>query len=211
MDFKELLLEDLSIALKKCKFSADNAVISQSNKPELADYQTNVAFALAKQAKLAPMVVAQKIVENLPETDLYEVSVAAPAFINFKLTDKCINKYANYCLKDKTVGLKKLENPRKVFLDYGGANVAKELHIGHLRSPIIGEALARLHKLLGDKVITDVYLGDWGTQMGLTIAQLEDDGILEGYFGRSNVKQEITMDMLNVAYPKASKRKNKHL
>ena len=208
MDFKELLLKDLLIALKKCEFSADNAVISQSNKPELADYQTNVAFALAKQAKLAPMVVAQKIVDNLPKTDLYEVSVAAPAFINFKLTNKCINKYANYCLKDKTVGLKKLENPRKVFLDYGGANVAKELHIGHLRSPIIGEALARLHKLLGDKVITDVYLGDWGTQMGLTIAQLEDDGILEGYFGRSNVKQEITMDMLNVAYPKASKRKN---
>lgn len=208
MDFKELLLQDLLVSLKKCGFSDENAVISQSNKPELADYQTNMAFMLAKQAKLAPMIIAQKIVENLPKTDLYEVSVAAPAFINFKLTDKCINNYANNCLTDATVGLKKLENPRKVFLDYGGANVAKELHIGHLRSPIIGEALARLHKLLGNQVITDVYLGDWGTQMGLTIAQLEDDGVLEGYFGRSKVKQEITMDMLNVAYPKASKRKN---
>ena len=208
MDFKDLLLKDVKAALQKSGFEADNATISQSNKPELADYQTNIAFMLAKQAKLAPMLVAQKIVDNLPKTDLYEVSVAAPAFINFKLTDKCINNYANYCLDDETVGLKKLENPRKVFLDYGGANVAKELHIGHLRSPIIGEALARLHKLLGNNVITDVYLGDWGTQMGLTIAQLEDDGILEGYFGRSNKKQEITMDMLNVAYPKASKRKN---
>ena len=208
MDFKDLLLKDVKAALQKCGFEADNATISQSNKPELADYQTNIAFVLAKQARLAPMLVAQKIVENLPKTDLYEVSVAMPAFINFKLTDKCINNYANYCLDDETVGLKKLENPRKVFLDYGGANVAKELHIGHLRSPIIGEALARLHKLLGNNVITDVYLGDWGTQMGLTIAQLEDDGILEGYFGRSNKKQEITMDMLNVAYPKASKRKN---
>ena len=208
MDFKDLLLKDVKAALQKSGFEADNATISQSNKPELADYQTNIAFVLAKQARLAPMLVAQKIVENLPKTDLYEVSVAMPAFINFKLTDKCINNYANYCLDDETVGLKKLENPRKVFLDYGGANVAKELHIGHLRSPIIGEALARLHKLLGNNVITDVYLGDWGTQMGLTIAQLEDDGILEGYFGRSTKKQEITMDMLNVAYPKASKRKN---
>ena len=208
MDFKELLLKDLLVSLKKCGFSAENAVVSQSNKPELADYQTNIAFMLAKQAKLAPMLVAQKIVDSLPKTDLYEVSVAAPAFINFRLTNKCINNYANYCLADTTVGLKKLDKPRKIFLDYGGANVAKELHIGHLRSPIIGEALARLHKLLGNQVVTDVYLGDWGTQMGLTIAQLEDDGVLEGHFGRSKNKQEITMDMLNVAYPKASKRKN---
>lgn len=207
MDFKELLLTDIQSALDKCKYNA-TALVNQSGKPELADYQTNIAFALAKQVKQAPMVVAQNIVDNLPKTDLYKVSIAAPAFINFKLTDKCINMYANFCLKDKTVGLKKLDKARTIFLDYGGANVAKELHIGHLRSPIIGEALARLHKLLGNKVIADVYLGDWGTQMGLTIAQLEDDGLLEGYFGRSKKKTEITLDMLNIAYPKASKRKN---
>ena len=207
MDLKELLLSDLKKAVKACGWDESLASISVSGKPELADYQTNMAFSLAKQARLAPMVVAENLVKNLPETDLYEVSVAAPAFINFKFTDKCLNLFANYCLTDAKVGLQNVANPRTIFLDYGGANVAKELHIGHLRSPIIGESLARLHKLLGDKVITDVYLGDWGTQMGLTIAQLEDDGVLDYYFGRSDQKQSVTLDMLNVAYPKASKRK----
>ena len=206
MDLKDLLLQDLKQSLIKCGYDANLASISVSGKPELADYQTNMAFALAKQVRQNPMVVANNIIENLPKTDLYCVSLAAPAFINFKFTEKGINTYANYCLKDKRVGLAKLDNPKMVFLDYGGANVAKELHIGHLRSPIIGEALSRLHKLLGNKVVTDVYLGDWGTQMGLTIAQLEDDGALDGYFGKGENKP-ITLDMLNIAYPKASLRK----
>lgn len=207
MDFKSLLQKDLLNALNKCGYDTSLCAISDSNKPDIADFQSNIAFALAKIAKQPPMIVAQKIVDAMPKNDNYEVSVVAPAFINFKMTDKCINDYANFCLTDKLVGLKTIDNPRTIFMDYGGANVAKELHIGHLRSPIIGEALARLHKLLGDKVISDVYLGDWGTQMGLTIAQLEDDGLIEGYFGRSDVQDEITLDMLNIAYPKASKRK----
>lgn len=207
MDFKELLLNDIIFSLKKCGYDESLAQISASGKPELADYQTNMAFSLAKQVKVSPIVVAQNIVDNLPNNSLYVATVVAPAFINFKLTDECLNKYAEYCLKSDMVGLKKVEKPRTIFMDYGGANVAKELHIGHLRSPIIGEALSRLHKLLGDKVISDVYLGDWGTQMGLTIAQLQDDGVLDYYFGKSDKKVDITLDMLNVAYPKASKRK----
>lgn len=207
MNLKQMLGADLAEALKKCNYNASGDFISTSNKPLLADFQTNIAFSLAKTAQLAPMQVAQKIVDNLPKNNLYVASVAMPAYINFKLTDESLNNYANFCLKDENVGLKKLDNPRTIFMDYGGANVAKELHIGHLRSPIIGEALARLHKILGDRVISDVYLGDWGTQMGLTIAQLEEDGLLEGYFGRSKDKTEITLDMLNIAYPKASKRK----
>ena len=93
-------------------------------------------------------------------------------------------------------------------MDYGGANVAKELHIGHLRSPVIGESLARLYKILGNEVITDTHLGDWGLQMGLTIAQLQDDGYIDGYFDASKQNKEITLDTLNEEYPKASKRKN---
>ena len=93
-------------------------------------------------------------------------------------------------------------------MDYGGANVAKELHIGHLRSPVIGESLARLYKILGHKVITDTHLGDWGLQMGLTIAQLQDDGYVDGYFDNSKENKKITLDTLNEEYPKASKRKN---
>lgn len=207
MDFKELLQKDLFFALEKCGYPTQNAIVSDSNKPDIADYQSNVAFSLSKIAKKAPMAVAEQIVNALPQNDNYQASAVPPAFINFKLSNNCINNYANFCLNDERVGLKKLDNPRTIFMDYGGANVAKELHIGHLRSPIIGEALARLHKILGDRVISDVYLGDWGTQMGLTIAQLEEDGLLEGYFGRSDNKTAITLDMLNIAYPKASKRK----
>ena len=91
-------------------------------------------------------------------------------------------------------------------MDYGGANIAKELHVGHLRSPIIGESLKRLYILLGDKVISDSHLGDWGMQMGLTIAQLQEDGYLDYYFGKGK-KIDITLDMLNEEYPKASARK----
>lgn len=207
MNFKQIILDDLVVSLKKCGLSADNAQVNVSGKPELADYQTNVAFTLAKQARIAPNIIAQKIMENLPSNNYYQVSFAAPAYINFRLTDECLNKYAEFCLNSPIVGLKKLDNPRTIFMDYGGANVAKELHIGHLRSPIIGESINRLHKLLGDNVISDVYLGDWGTQMGLNIAQLEDDGVLDYYFGKSDKKIEITLEMLNKAYPKASLRK----
>ena len=106
------------------------------------------------------------------------------------------------------LGIKQPDNPLTVVMDYGGANVAKELHIGHLRSPIIGEALARLYRLFGHKVITDTHLGDYGLQMGLTIAQLEDDGFIDGYFDSSKQNKKITLDTLNEEYPKASKRKN---
>ncbi|MBQ8468840.1 MAG: arginine--tRNA ligase [Clostridia bacterium] len=207
MNIKKILLNDIAYALEKCGLDKSAAQVSFSGKPELADFQSNIAFSLAKSAKRAPIQIAEVIAQNLPESDLYEVSVVPPAFINFKLTDKAINEFANFCLKDEMVGLEKLEKPRKIFMDFGGANVAKELHIGHLRSPIIGEALSRLHKELGDTVISDVYLGDWGTQMGLTIAELEDEGHLEFYFGRSSEKEQITLDMLNIAYPKASSRK----
>ena len=206
MDIKNIIIEDLNKSLKKCDYDAESSV-SFSGKPEMADFQSNMVFALAKQLKQNPMQVATNIVNNLPKSDYYEASVCAPAFINFKLTNKAINEYANFCLGDDRIGVNKVDSPRLIFMDYGGANVAKELHIGHLRSPIIGESLSRLHKFLGDKVISDVYLGDWGTQMGLTIAQLEDDGLLEYYFGRSDKKYEITLDNLNVAYPKASVRK----
>ena len=211
MNLKKILLDDLKQSLEKCGFDSSLAQVSFSGKPELADFQSNMAFGLAKQAHKAPMELAAELANNLPKSDLYEVSVVPPAFINFKLTEKGINEYANFCLSDDMVGLEKLDSSRRIFMDYGGANVAKELHIGHLRSPIIGEALSRLHKYLGDTVISDVYLGDWGTQMGLTIAELEDEGLLEFYFGRSTQKQAITLDMLNVAYPKASARKKTDL
>ena len=207
MNLKKILIEDLKVALEKCGYDKNLAQVSVSNKPELADYQSNIAFGLAKTVHKAPFALAEELVSMLPSLGKYEANVVAPAFINFKFSDKFLCEYANFCLSDCLCGLEKHSVSRKIFMDYGGANVAKELHIGHLRSPIIGEAISRLHKLLGDTVVSDVYLGDWGTQMGLTIAELEDEGLLEYYFGRSTKKHEITLEDLNVAYPKASLRK----
>ena len=205
---KELLEKQLKIAFEKLGFEPEDVIIGYSNRPEVADYQCNSAFALAKKVGKNPMEIANLIKAELKEIEEdFEVSVCPPAFINFKMTDKLLSKVANNAVKDNTVLIKKPAKKQTVLLDYGGANVAKELHIGHLRSPIIGEALYRLNKLMGNNVISDTHLGDWGLQMGLTVAQLEDDGYLEGYFNRGQNKP-ITLDTLNEEYPKASSRKN---
>lgn len=209
MQIKEILQKKLTESFIKCDYDVLDVQVSFSNKPEMADYQCNSAFVLAKKLRLTPMIIANRIIENFDNSDeLFEVSFAAPAFINFRLTKKALNSYANECLSDDRLGLPYDADPQTIVFDYGGANIAKELHVGHLRSPIVGESLARLYKLFGHKVITDTHLGDWGTQMGLTMAQMQDDGYLSFYFGGKN-KAEITLDTLNEEYPKASKRKER--
>lgn len=194
-------------AFAKCGYDTSLATVSFSNKPELADFQCNSAFIIAKQNKVNPKDVCENVINSLEFSPLYEVSFAPPAFINIKLTDDGFDHFANRALFDERLTLEVKEDKKNILLDYGGANVAKELHMGHLRSPIIGESLKRLYKLLGDSVVSDSHLGDWGLQMGLTLAQLDEDGVLDYYFGKSDVKPEITLEMLNVAYPKASLRK----
>lgn len=181
--------------------------VSFSNMPKLCDYQCNGCFALAKKYSKKPFDIASEIVDSIEQSDLFEFDVAMPAFINIKLTDKALSKIANEYLNDEMGGVEKHKERQKVILDYGGANVAKALHVGHLRSPIIGESLKRLYKLMGDDVIADVHLGDWGLQMGLTELQLYEDGVLDYYFKGEGEEPAITLDMLNEAYPKASARK----
>lgn len=181
--------------------------VSFSNMPKLCDYQCNGCFALAKKYSKKPFDIASEIVDSIEQSDLFEFDVAMPAFINIKLTDKALSKIANEYLNDEMGGVEKHKERQKVILDYGGANVAKALHVGHLRSPIIGESLKRLYKLMGDAVIADVHLGDWGLQMGLTELQLYEDGVLDYYFKGEGEEPVITLDMLNEAYPKASARK----
>lgn len=176
--------------------------------PQLCDFQCNDAFKMAKKYGENPFVIAEKIVGNIVQNDMFEFSAVKPAFINVKLTDKALSKLANDFLNDERGGLEKHKDKKYVLLDYGGANVAKALHIGHLRSPIIGESLKRLYKLMGDEVISDVHLGDWGLQMGLTELQLYYDGVLDYYFSNNGDEPVITLEMLNEAYPKASLRKN---
>ncbi len=203
---KDYILDCLKSAFKKAGYDEELASVSYANNPNVADYQCNSCFALAKKYGERPDVCASKIIAEFDGQKKLEVELSKPAFINIKLTDAYLSKIANLVLEDEKNLVKMVEKPLKIVMDYGGANVAKELHIGHLRSPIIGEALYRLNKLLGNGVISDTHLGDWGLQMGLTVAQLEDDGYLEGYFNRGKNK-EITLDTLNEEYPKASKRK----
>ena len=186
----------------------DKLSVTFSNMPKLCDFQCNDCFSLAKKYGKNPFDIAEDIVKNIENNGDFEFSAVRPAFINIKLTDKKLSQIGNEFLKDERGGVPKHEHRQKVIMDYGGANVAKALHVGHLRSPIIGESLKRLYKFLGDEVIADVHLGDWGLQMGLTELQLYLDGKLDYYFEGKGKEPVITLDMLNEAYPKASARKN---
>lgn len=200
----ELLLER---GAKKAGYD-EKLSVSFSDKKMGCDFQCNGAFALTKKYGKNPFEIASEIVSSVEKNDMFEFMVARPAFINIKISDKAFSVGANKMLNDEMGGLEKNEKSQKVLLDYGGANVAKALHIGHLRPAIIGESLKRLYKLLGDDVICDVHLGDWGLQMGLTELQLFEEGKLDYYFGRSDKEYHITIEDLNEAYPAANKRKS---
>ena len=207
MKIKEYVGNILEKVFENLNINKDLAKATFSEK-EGVDLQCNASFAIAKELKKSPIEVANLIVEEFNKINQeFEVSIANPGFINFKICDSLLTKIANDSLKDERCNVPKLSKTKKMILDYGGANVAKPLHIGHMRSAIIGQALNRLNQFLGNTVISDVHLGDWGLQMGLTIAQLMDDYDMGYYFGENKPKVEITVDMLDEAYPKASARK----
>ena len=205
-----MIIENIEKLLKdgaqRAGYASENLSISFSALPDLCDFQCNGCFSLAKQSKENPYDVAVKIVKEIENNDICTFDVARPAFINIKMTDKGFEDLAKNLFEDERCGVPKHKVKQRVLLDYGGANVAKELHVGHLRPAIIGESLKRLYKFMGEEVISDVHLGDWGLQMGLNELQLYEDGNLDFYFGKSSEKKEITLDMLNKAYPQASAR-----
>lgn len=209
MDLRTKLYDKMRSTLKKLDLPLENLSISFSSLPEVCDFQTNYALITAKKLGKNPIALAEEIVEAIGNPSY----TALKGFINIKVTEKTLSKFANDVITDEDLGLEKVALPRKLLIDYGGANVAKELHVGHLRSPIIGEALKRLHRLLGDTVYADTHLGDWGMQMGLTVLQLKEDGYLDDFFRQSDNYENIplkniTLDTLNDEYPKASKRKD---
>ncbi len=207
MGVKTFLENKLKEVFIKLGYNESNATLSFSDR-EKVDFQCNGVFALAKEKKQKPMDIANNIVKNLTTlSDICEITTASPAFINFELKNNYLSEIANKLLLDDCVGIKKIEHPQKIVFDYGGANIAKPLHVGHLRSAIIGESLKRLNILLGNTTIADVHLGDWGLQMGLIIAQLMDDYNLGFYFSENVPKFEITEEILDIIYPKASNRK----
>lgn len=182
----------------------------RSDRPDLADFQCNGAMAAAKAAKRNPREIAQGVVDALKASPLVAAAeVAGPGFINVKVSAAALSAQAERLAKDERAGAGQVETPRRVVIDFGGWNVAKEMHIGHLRSTVIGDSLQRLFRFRGDEVTSDVHLGDWGLQMGQLIneVKLEQPGLPyfdEAFTGPYPETSPVTMDDLGRLYPQAS-------
>ena len=189
--------------------TSDKKIIRLSDRPDLSQFQCNEAFELAKTMKKNPRLIAEQIVENLKKNPVFkDVSVAGPGFINISVNDTFLANYIQELSIDPQMGIR-AQNPKKIIIDYGGANVAKPLHVGHLRSAIIGEGLKRLARELGHEVIGDVHLGDWGRPMGVIISEIKrryPDLVYfdENYQGDYPEESPVTMEELNEIYPTAS-------
>lgn len=206
----EILQEELSAAFEKAGYDKKYAKVGVSNRPDLCQYQCNGALAAAKEYHKAPIQMANEVVEFLKDSESFkEIAAQAPGFINMSVSDRFLADYINKMAASETLGLDKAENPETIVIDYGGANVAKPLHVGHLRSAVIGESIKRTARYLGHKVIGDVHLGDWGLQIGLIITELKHRKPELVYFdesfdGEYPTEPPFTMSDLEEIYPYAS-------
>ena len=171
----ELISDELKSAFEKLYDDDRLGKVNISNRPDLCEYQCNDAMAAAKVFKKKPIDIANEVVELLKESESFDkIEAVMPGFININISSSFIEKYVRDMSNSEKYGVE-LDNPsKKIIIDYGGANVAKPLHIGHLRSAIIGECLKRMGRFFGNEVIADVHLGDWGLQMGLIIEELRE-------------------------------------
>lgn len=182
-----------------------------SNRPDLCQYQCNGALKAAKVYRKAPIAIANEVAEVLKQEDIFEnITAVAPGFININIKDSFLTEYINEIYKDEKFGCTISENPMTIVVDYGGANIAKPLHVGHLRSAIIGESIKRIGRYLGHTVIGDVHLGDWGLQIGMVITEVQRrqpnlEYFDENFTGEYPEEAPFTIDELEDIYPAASK------
>ena len=198
----EVLTGIVSDAFDKCGYDKRFGKVKFSNRPDLCQYQIDGAFSSAKVYKISPMAVADKVVGVLSKNKIFSsVTVASPGFINLSLSDKFLIDFVNDMFCDDNLGIPQIGLNQTVVIDYGGPNIAKPLHIGHLRSAIIGEAIKRIARATGYEVVSDIHLGDWGMPIGLIIAELEermneslnsDKKLLW-----NDIKQNLSIDILN--------------
>ena len=168
--FQSLLAKKLSDALASAGLPAAAGELTQATDPRFGDYQSNVALVLGKQRGENPRALAEKIIAQLDVNDVSEPPVVAGAgFINFTLRQAAVEKQTLEIFQDERLGVAKTESPRRIVIDFGSPNVAKPMHVGHIRSTALGDALARVAKFLGNEVIRDNHVGDWGTQFGMVI------------------------------------------
>ena len=209
----DLITEQVTNAFTGQGYDAKYGKVTLSNRPDLCEYQCNGAMAAAKEYKCAPFMISDKIAQALAENELFEsVESVKPGFINMKVSPAYLAKYVSDMKADEgRFGCDKAAHPKTIIVDYGGANVAKPLHVGHLRSAVIGESIKRIGKFMGHNMIGDVHLGDWGLQMGLIIVELKErkpDLVYydESYPGEYPKEAPFTISELEDIYPTASKK-----
>lgn len=205
-----ILTDVVSTAFAEAGLPTELGVVVRSDRPELGQFQCNGALAGAKIAKASPRKLAEAVIERLEGNPaLGEISLAGPGFINLSLTDAFLAEQANGLAADLRSGAAETEAPLSVILDFGGPNIAKPMHVGHLRASIIGDCLQRLLRFAGHKVVSDVHMGDWGLPMGMLISEiaLQQPGLpyFDGQFdGPYPTGSPVTMEELEALYPKAA-------
>jgi len=212
----EILQEELSTAFEKAGYDKKYAKVTVSNRPDLCQYQCNGALAAAKEYHKAPIQMANEVVAILENSDTFaQITAQMPGFINIVVSEQFLADYINQMKADETYGCTKTAFKDTIVIDYGGANVAKPLHVGHLRSAIIGESIKRTARYLGYHVVGDVHLGDWGLQIGLIITELKHRKPELVYFdpdytGEYPTEPPFTMADLEEIYPYASGYSKEH-
>lgn len=209
----DLITDEVTKAFTECGYDAKYAKVTLSNRPDLCEYQCNGAMAAAKEYKKAPFMIADEVVEKLAANPIFaKAESVKPGFLNLKIDEAYLADYvAKMQEDDGRFGCEKTEAPKTIMIDYGGPNVAKPLHVGHLRSAIIGESVKRIGKFMGHNVIGDVHLGDWGLQMGLIITELKQRRpelvyFDDAYTGEYPEEAPFTISELEEIYPTASKK-----
>lgn len=208
----DLISEEVKAAFREAGYDSSYGKVTLSNRPDLCEYQCNGAMAAAKAYRKAPIMIAKDVVEKLAECQTFEaVEAVNPGFINLKVSGSWLAQYLTSMRLSGNLGVEKVKEPKKIIIDYGGPNVAKPLHVGHLRSAIIGESIKRIGRFLGHEIIGDVHLGDWGLQMGLIITELRKRQpelvyFQEDYQGEYPAEGPFTIGELEEIYPSANKK-----
>lgn len=214
--FMEVLSEELAKAFAKAGYEESLGRVQVSNRPDLCEYQCNGAMAAAKKYHKAPLLIALDVVKALKENGsgrYFYAEAVKPGFINISTSPEFLAEYLKEMGRDGNLSIPVEEKPKKIIIDYGGPNVAKPLHVGHLRSAVIGESIKRLCRAVGNEVLGDVHLGDWGLQMGLIITELKHRKPFLPYFEDNVTKYPdeapFTISELEEIYPAASEKSKK--
>ena len=206
----DVISEEVKKAFETAGYDGGLGKVTLSNRPDLCEYQCNGSLAGAKKYHKAPIMIAQAVAEVLKENPVFsEVSAVAPGFLNLKVSEEFLSGYLNGMASEEKFGLPEPEKKETIIIDYGGPNVAKPLHVGHLRSAVIGESIKRILRYVGHDVTGDIHLGDWGLQMGQIITELQERQpelpyFDESYTGEYPKEAPFTISELEEIYPTAS-------